>query len=122
MTTMSDNMLDGGPDYAVANVVGLHMCSAEPSSYANMLALSLGNKTFTPTVGDGAPNGRAAIGAAFTDGTQTGAGTVTHYAWHNGTDEVVFSEALVSSVAFTGSGVFPLSETRARFADAVQEP
>lgn len=121
MSFLSDTAIDGGPDYLVANVANVHLCSQEPTSYAEATSTySLGSKTSAVTKGGGTPNGRAATMAAFVDGTQTDAGTATHYAWTDGSDELIMTEALVSPVNFSGTGAFPLSACVCRFSDATQ--
>lgn len=121
LSYLADTALDGGPDYLVANVANVHLCSQEPTTYEEATSTySLGNKTAGVTKGDGTPNGRAVTMAAFVDGTQTDAGTATHYAWTDGSDELILTEALVSSVELAGTGAFPLSACVCRFADATQ--
>ena len=121
MAFLADTAIDGGPDYIVANVANVHLCSQEPTTYTEAVTTyTLGNKTLGVTKGPGATDGRAVTMAAFTDGTQTGAGTATHYAWTDGAGELIYTAALAAGVPLTGTGVFPLSAGICTFRDPTQ--
>lgn len=83
MPYLNDRVLDNGLTVLDTEANELHICSQEPTTYAEAVTTyTLGNKS-TPTVGapaDGTPNGRAVTVSAISDGTVTGNGTATHWA------------------------------------------
>lgn len=112
MAFLSDNVLDNGVTYLDTNGEKLHICSAAPSSYANVAAVTLGNKA-TPTISaaqDGATNGRRVIISAITDGSVTGTNTATHWALvkDSATAELLAWQTLSSSQAVTSGNTFTL--------------
>jgi hypothetical protein len=112
MAFLSDNVLDFGVDYVDDFTETLHICSAAPSSYGNVAAVTLGNKA-TPTVGvpeNGASSGRRVIVSAITDGSVTGTGTATHWALVKdaATSELLAWQTLSSSQAVTSGNTFTL--------------
>lgn len=70
------------------SVTVLHICSAQPATYAEATSTySLGSKA-TPSIGavaDRTGGGRERVVAAFTDGNVTADGEATHYALVSGT-------------------------------------
>lgn len=112
MAFLSDNVLDSGVAYVDTNGETLHICSGAPSSYANVAAVTLGNKA-TPTIGvpeDGASSGRRVIISAITDGTVTGTGTASHWALvkDSATSELLAWQTLSSNQAVTSGNSFTL--------------
>jgi hypothetical protein len=82
MAYIHPDVLDDGLQVLTDEVDTLHYCSAEPTSYATAVSLSLGNKA-TPTVGAPAaatPTGRRVIVSAVVDGAATAAGNITQTA------------------------------------------
>lgn len=112
---LSDNVLDFGVDYIDDNCGALHICSQQPTTYAEATSTySLGSKT-SPTVGaaeNGASSGRRVRVSAITDGSVTGTGTATHYALvkTTATTELLAAQALSASQAVTNGNTFTLDE------------
>lgn len=84
MSYLHDRVYDNGLTVLDTEANALHICSAEPTSYANVAAVTLGNKTLAAG-GIGAPaarspNGREVTVAAITDGSVTANGNASHYA------------------------------------------
>lgn len=82
MAYIHPDVLDDGLQVLTDEVDTLHYCSAEPTSYAEAVSLSLGNKA-TPTVGaptGATPTGRRVVVSAIVDGAATGAGNITNWA------------------------------------------
>lgn len=124
MAFFSDAVLDGALQVirdAVTPV--LHICSQEPTTYAEAATTyTLGNKS-APTItaqADGSPNGRKVEISTFTDGSVTGTGTGTHWALVDANDNrLLATVAAPASQALTNGN--PLSMTSAlvfRFPDA----
>jgi hypothetical protein len=82
MSYINPRVLDSGLSILTSEANRLHWCSAEPTSYALAVSLSLGNKA-SPTVGspaDRTPSGRKVTVSAISNGTCTATGTATHWA------------------------------------------
>lgn len=111
MAVLHDDVLDDGlQSLTDAASKVLHICSAQPSSFANVAAVTLGNKA-TPTVGapeDGASNGRRVIVSAITDGEVTATATATHWALVDGS-RLLAANTLAASQAVTDGNVFTLA-------------
>jgi hypothetical protein len=119
---LSDNVLDFGVDYIYDNAETLHVCSAMPSSYANVAAVTLGNKP-TPTVGaptNGASNGRRVVVSAITDGEVTGTDIATHWCLvkDSATAELLAAQTLSAPQAVTDGNVFTLDAISITIPDA----
>ncbi len=80
---LADRVYDNGLTVLDTEANALHICTQDPTSYAEATSTySLGNKTGI-SVGApqaGTPNGREVVVAAISDGEVTGDGVVTHYA------------------------------------------
>lgn len=111
MAFLSNNIFDSGLDYLDTNAEDLHICSQEPTTYAEA--------TSTYTLGDeqaitvGAPADRAGGGrevevGAITGGDVTGTGTATHFAIVkvSATSELLVTGALSASQAVTSGNTF----------------
>lgn len=109
MPFLNDRVLDNGLSVLDTEADELHICSQEPTTYAEAVTTySLGNKA-APTVGapaDGSPNGRAVTVSAISDGTVTANGTATHWALVDSVNSrLLAAESLASGVAVTtGAG------------------
>lgn len=85
-TRLGPRVLDFGLNVLDTEATHIHICSAEPSSFANVAAVTLGNKNFGAGNAFGSPadgsttDSRKVASAAITDGTVTGTGTATHWA------------------------------------------
>lgn len=105
MAYLNDAALDAGLAWIITNGTSLHVCSAEPTSYAEIATYELGVKSGI-TIGSqeaGDTDGRKVVVPAVTDGTVGTAGTCTHYAISNGTDTLVATKATASSVSLSTS-------------------
>ncbi len=109
MTKVADKVLDA----ALAEFTGatvLHICSAEPTSRAQAISLSLGNKA-SPGINSVAdsvsPAGRKRQVTAITDGAVTTTGTATHWALIDGTD-LLATNTLSPSKDVADGGTFTL--------------
>ena len=82
MAYLNDRVLDLGLNVLDTEADVLYICSAEPTSYAEAISLSLGVKTgiSVGAEGDATPDGRKVTVAAITDGSVTASGTATHWA------------------------------------------
>jgi hypothetical protein len=109
----SDYLLDNGLTVldTVANV--LHMCSGDPTDYADMLTKSLGNKAVAAGALVGAPavatpNGQKVTTINITDGAITTSGTATKWAiGDSAASRLLCNGSLVAPVSFV-SGTFSL--------------
>lgn len=104
MAFVNDSVLDAAlEEIRTANV--LHLCSAEPTSYAEAVSLSLANKA-APSIGAVADyaGGRQITIAAITDGTGTADGNATHYALVNSTGSVLLATQSLSATYAVTNG------------------
>ncbi|RLP22269.1 hypothetical protein [Mesorhizobium sp. YM1C-6-2] len=108
MAYIHPDVLDNGLAVLTADVDTLHYCSAEPTSYATAVSLSLGSKS-TPTVGSptaASPKGRRVIVSAVVDGAATGTGNITHWALVDaGASKLLAVGALVEPMAVAAADV-----------------
>lgn len=123
MAFLADDVLDNGLSQLPANVDEIHICSQEPTTYAEATSTySLGVKT-APTIGaaaDRTDGGREVEAAAFSDGSVSATGTATHYAWVNAAGTVLYAtKALSSSQAVTNGNTFSLTAHAIGIPDAV---
>ena len=124
MAFLSDTILDAALQVIRdAATPVLHICSAEPTTFAGVSTVTLGNKT-APVIGaqaDASPDGRSVSIAAFTDGTVAATGTATHWALvDDATNALLATVAVPAAQALTSGN--PLSMTSAlviRIPDAV---
>lgn len=111
MATLHDDILDNGLA-ALDNADVLHICSAEPSSFANVSAVTLGNKA-SPSigaVGDRTGGGRKRTVAAIADGEVTGTGTASHWALVDAANsKLLAANTLSSSQSVTDGNTFTLA-------------
>jgi len=108
MAYINDNALDAALGY-IDNATILHITSAEASSYANVAAVTLGNKTSISFTGpaDGDASGRKITVDEITGGTVTGTDDATHWALVDGS--ILYATgALSSSQAVTSGNTFTL--------------
>jgi hypothetical protein len=111
---VNSRVLDLGLNVLDTESTHLHICSAEPVDYADVLTKSLGNKNFgvgnvcgSPV--DATPNGRKVTTAAVTDGSVTGTGTATWWAVVDATNTRLLADnALAASQGITAGNVFSL--------------
>lgn len=109
MASLHPDVLDDGLNVLTTSVSALHICSQEPTTYAEA--------TSTYTLGDGAASagspadksggGREVTVGAISGGSVTATGTATHYAVVDGT-RLLGAEALSSSQSVTSGNTFDL--------------
>lgn len=124
MPYMTDNAYDALLNYIQDNAVSLHICSQEPTTYAEAVTTySLGEKT-SPTIAepsDRAGGGRECIVAAITDGAVDGNGDASHWALVDVSDELLAANALASTQTVTSGNPFTLPAFAVQVPDAVSE-
>lgn len=80
---INDHIRDNGVNAVDTDADALHICSQDPTTYAEATSTyTLGVKT-SPTINapaDGTGSGRSVTMQAFSDGTTTGNGDATHWA------------------------------------------
>jgi hypothetical protein len=79
---IGNRILDEGLNKFNAEATHIHVCSAEPASFAEVSSLSLGNKA-SPEISvseDRENGGRQVRISAITDGSITSTGTISHFA------------------------------------------
>ena len=122
MPYLNDDVLDNGLAYVVSNGSRLDICSQQPANYTEATSTyTLGNKT-SLTAGalqDGASSGRRTVIPAITDGSVTGTGTATHWAYSktSATAALLAAQALSSSQAVTSGNSFTLDAISMTFPD-----
>lgn len=105
------------------NVEALHICSAEPTTYAEVATYDLGNKA-SPTVAepaDRSPNGREIVVSAISDGSVTATGTASHWALvkDSATARLLATGALSATQGVTNGNTFTLTSFAIGVPDAV---
>ena len=110
---LNDAILDGG--LTILDTLGdkLHLCSQQPTTYAEANATyTLGNKT-SISIGapaDGVANGRRVTVAAITGGSITATGTASHYAIVDTTNSrLLATHTLSASQSVTSGNTFSLA-------------
>ena len=91
MAFISDEVFDGGLDYATTNGTRLDITSTDPAGvYANVTTNTLGFKALTTGGAEpGTTDGRMVSVPAITDGAVTADGTAAFWALTNGSTEVI---------------------------------
>jgi hypothetical protein len=112
MAYLDDHIYDNGLTGLAGSNRVLHICSAEPSSFANVAAVTLGNKS-APTIGapeDRAGGGREVEVSAISDGSVTGTGTASHWALvDTANTRLLAAENLGTSQVVTAGNDFTLT-------------
>lgn len=110
---VDSSVLDNGLASLKSGATIIHICSAEPTNYANVATVTLGNKTLTAgnvfpgAIAAGTPNGRKVTTVAVTDGSVTATGTASHWAIVSGT-VLLATSTLSATQAVTASNTFTL--------------
>ena len=123
MPYINDTELDAALNSIQDNVGALHICSQEPTTYAEAITTySLGSKT-SPTVAepsDKAGGGREIVVSAITDGTVSADGTATHWAIvkTTATTRLMAAGALDASEVVSDGNPFTLTEFAIGLPDA----
>jgi hypothetical protein len=121
MATLSDDVFDSGLDYITTNVDELHICSAEPTTYAEATSTySLGSDSVTVgAAADRGAGGREVVVPAISGGSVTATGTASHYALvKTGTSELIATGSLSSTQGVTSGDSFTLTS----FAIGIPDP
>lgn len=109
MPYLNPRILDLGLNVLDIEATHLHICSSEPSTFAGVAGVSLGNKS-SLNIGapaDATPTGRKVTVAAITDGSVSATGTASHYAVVDATNSrLLLARPLVSSQAVTSGNTF----------------
>lgn len=113
MAYLHPDILDNGLSALAGSNRVLHICSAEPTTYAEASSTyTLGNKS-APSIGspgDRTPNGRKVTVGAISDGAVTGTNTATWFALvDTGTSRLLYARALASSQGVTSGNTFSLT-------------
>lgn len=102
---VADSVLDAGLDYVVNNTTQMHLCNAEPTSYADVSNVTLGSVSMASgdfTKGNGTTSGRRVDVAAKNGVSVTGSGTANHIALVSGTELLYVTTAPGVSVTSGG--------------------
>ena len=108
---LHDNVYDDGLNVLTsATSKVLHICSSQPSNFAGVAGVSLGNKTAQSI---GAPQAhttgrKVVVAAVTTGGSVTGDGTASHYAIVDGT-RLLAANNLAATQAVTDGNTFTLA-------------
>jgi hypothetical protein len=107
-----DDVIDGGPDYVLANGDELWLCNAEPDTYTEAVTtFAVGSKS-APSLSktNGTTDGRAARVAAFTDGAISATDTASHWAIVDaGATKLLLAGALTAPQGVTSGNPFSMS-------------
>ena len=105
---MAKKMADAGADAALnywTDADEMHLCSAEPTSYADVATVSLGSVAPTfDALADGDTNGRKRRVQAKTGISTPGNGTVTHIALRKTTDSTLRYVTTTTSQGVSAGG------------------
>jgi hypothetical protein len=111
MSYLNDRVLDSGLTVLDTEATHIHICSAEPASWANVGTYTLGNSTSavgSPAAKSG--GGRKVTVPAVTAGSVTGTGTASHWAVvDTGNTRLLAASTLSSSQAVTNGNTFTLA-------------
>lgn len=116
--TISDGVFDAALNYLETNGTVVHITSADPTNWAGLAAVTLGNETGCTYTGpaDGT-SGRKTVLDAITSGSVTGTGTASHFAITNGTDTVYVVQELSATQSVTSGNTFTLTACTIQLSD-----
>ena len=116
--TISDEVFDAALNYLETNGTQVDICSASPTNWAGLAAVTLGNETGCVYTGpaDGT-SGRKTVLDAITDGDVTATDTATHFCISNGTSIVFVIQELNSSQGVTSGNKFTLTAVTVQLSD-----
>jgi len=111
MPFLNDRVYDNGLTVLDTEATTLHICSAEPSTFAGVASVTLGNVALAGAdIGApaaGSPNGRQVTVAAKTGGSVAATGTATHYAiTDTSNSRLLAAGPLQASQPLTGGNTF----------------
>jgi hypothetical protein len=107
MSFITANALDDLLQYLIDNAEDLHICSQEPTTYAEATSTyTLGDKQAITigAQGNRTPDGRKSTVAAITGGDITATGTATHWAIVDVTGTELLATGLLASPESVTSG------------------
>lgn len=111
MPYVNDRVMDSGLTILDSEADRIDICTQEPTTYTEATSTySKGSKdhgaagTAFGTVGDRTPTGRKVSSTAVTDGTISGAGTVTHWAVTDVTNSRLLAAGALSASKVVASG------------------
>jgi hypothetical protein len=124
MAFINDTALDALLQDIQNNAEELHICTQEPTTYAEATATySKGQKTSVVIAepSDRSPNGREIVVAAITDGVVDGDGDVTHWALvkASATSRLLATGSLTTMQTVTNGNPFTLASFAVGVPDAV---
>lgn len=116
--TIADSVFDAALNFLETNGTVVHITSADPTNWAGLAAVTLGNETGCDYTGpsDGT-SGRKTILNAITSGTVTGSGTASHFVITNGSDAVYVVQELNATQGVTSGNVFTLTAATIQLSD-----
>ncbi len=121
---MSDEIFDGGLDYADTNGTRVDLNDTQEATTYSEATVdgtnSLGNKTGlnTGAAEDGPTDGRKVVVPAITDGSVTETGTADYWALTDGSSILVATGTLTASQGVTDGNTFSLDAIELRIRDA----
>jgi hypothetical protein len=108
--TISNEIFDAALNYLETNGTEVHICSGNPTNWAGLAAVTLGNETACTYTGPADhTSGRKTTLDAITDGDVTDTDTATHFCITNGSDTVYVIQELSSSQGVTNGNKFTLT-------------
>lgn len=118
---LHDDILDNGLVTLTNATKTLHICSAQPATFANVATYTLGNKA-NPTISApaDATSGRKVTTSAITGGSVTASGTASHYAIVDTVNsKLLAANTLGASQAVTSGNTFSLASFNISIPDPV---
>lgn len=122
MATLSDDVFDSGLGYLTSNADELHICSQEPTTYAEATSTyTLGSgSTTVNSPQDRSGGGREVVVNAVSGGSVTATGTATHYALvKTGTSELLATGSLTAPASVSSGNSFTLTSIAIGIPDPV---
>ena len=108
--SIADAVFDAALNFLETNGTVVHITSADPTNWAGLAAVTLGNETACAYTGPADhTSGRKTTLDAITDGDVTGNGTASHYVICNGSDAVYVIQELNATQAVTSGNKFTLT-------------
>ena len=108
--SIADTVFDAALNFLETNGTEVHITSADPTNWAGLAAVTLGNEAACTYTGPADhTSGRKTTLDAITDGDVTDTNTATHFAITNGSDAVYVIQELSSSQAVTSGNKFTLT-------------
>jgi hypothetical protein len=108
---LNDRVLDNGLSALDTEASHVHICSAEPATWANVATYTLGNAAVSvPAPAARSPSGRKVVVPAVSGASVTGTGTASHWAVVDTTNtRLLAASTLSASQAVTSGNTFSLA-------------